>query len=69
MSLYEIPIASLDGTPDLLKDQQGHVTLMVNVASKCHAGSLSSASRATSSWARNRARQRRSKSSAARRTG
>ena len=35
MSLYEIPIASLDGTPDLLKDQQGHVTLMVNVASKC----------------------------------
>ena len=35
MSLYEIPIASLDGKPDLLKDQQGHVTLMVNVASKC----------------------------------
>jgi glutathione peroxidase len=35
MSLYEIPIASLDGKPDLLKEQQGHVTLMVNVASKC----------------------------------
>ena len=35
MSLYEIPIASLDGKPDLLKQQEGHVTLMVNVASKC----------------------------------
>ena len=35
MSVYEIPIAALDGSPDLLKAQQGHTTLMVNVASKC----------------------------------
>ena len=35
MSVYEIPIAKLDGTPDLLSEQSGHTTLMVNVASKC----------------------------------
>ncbi len=35
MSVYEIPIAALDGSPDLLASQKGHATLMVNVASKC----------------------------------
>jgi len=35
MSVYEIPIAALDGAPDLLASQKGHATLMVNVASKC----------------------------------
>jgi glutathione peroxidase len=35
MSVYEIPIAALDGTSDLLSKQAGHTTLMVNVASKC----------------------------------
>jgi glutathione peroxidase len=35
MSVYEIPIATLDGEPDLLTSQKGHATLMVNVASKC----------------------------------
>ncbi|MDZ7677932.1 MAG: glutathione peroxidase [Acidimicrobiales bacterium] len=36
MSVYETPIAALDGgsTPSLA-DQQGKLTLMVNVASKC----------------------------------
>jgi glutathione peroxidase len=35
MSVYEIPIAKLDGSADLLGEQAGHATLMVNVASKC----------------------------------
>jgi glutathione peroxidase len=35
MSVYETPIATLDGTPGLLEGEQGKVTLMVNVASKC----------------------------------
>ncbi|MEX0665376.1 MAG: glutathione peroxidase [Acidimicrobiia bacterium] len=35
MSVYEIPIATLDGEPNLLESQKGHATLMVNVASKC----------------------------------
>ena len=35
MPLYETEIASLDGTPGLLAAQEGKVTLMVNVASKC----------------------------------
>jgi glutathione peroxidase len=35
MSIYEIPIGTLDGKPDLLGEQAGHTTLMVNVASKC----------------------------------
>ena len=35
MPLYDIPIDALDGTPGKLADQEGKVTLMVNVASKC----------------------------------
>ena len=35
MSLYETEIRSLDGTSGKLAEQQGKVTLMVNVASKC----------------------------------
>jgi glutathione peroxidase len=35
MSLYETEIRSLDGTNGKLAEQQGKVTLMVNVASKC----------------------------------
>jgi glutathione peroxidase len=35
MSLYETPIATLDGKPNLLAGEAGKVTLMVNVASKC----------------------------------
>jgi glutathione peroxidase len=35
MSVYETPIATLDGKPDLLEGERGKVTLMVNVASKC----------------------------------
>ena len=35
MSLYETPIATLDGKPNLLAGEEGKVTLMVNVASKC----------------------------------
>jgi glutathione peroxidase len=35
MSLYEAEILALDGTADRLAEQQGKVTLMVNVASKC----------------------------------
>ncbi len=35
MSLYDVPIASLQGAPNLLAGQQGKVTLMVNVASFC----------------------------------
>jgi glutathione peroxidase len=35
MSLYDTPIATLDGKPGLLAGEAGKVTLMVNVASKC----------------------------------
>jgi glutathione peroxidase len=35
MSLYETEISSLDGKSGKLAEQQGKVTLMVNVASKC----------------------------------
>lgn len=35
MSLYETEIRSLDGTAGHLAEQQGKVTLVVNVASKC----------------------------------
>ena len=35
MSLYEIPINTLDGKPASLKDYQGKTVLLVNVASRC----------------------------------
>lgn len=35
MSLYDTPINALDGTSDQLSKEEGKVTLMVNVASKC----------------------------------
>ena len=35
MSLYEIPINRLDGTPSSLGDFEGQTTLVVNVASQC----------------------------------
>jgi glutathione peroxidase len=35
MSLYDIPIADIDGSAGELAKQQGNVTLMVNVASQC----------------------------------
>jgi glutathione peroxidase len=35
MSVYETSIATLDGKPGLLNGEEGKVTLMVNVASKC----------------------------------
>ena len=35
MSVYDAPIASLDGKPGVLADQAGKVTLLVNVASFC----------------------------------
>ena len=35
MPLYETEISTLDGKSDLLAGQEGKVTLMVNVASKC----------------------------------
>ena len=35
MSLYDIPIATLDGKPGALEGQKGNVTLLVNVASFC----------------------------------
>ncbi len=35
MSVYDVPINSLDGTPDALGAQTGNVTLVVNVASFC----------------------------------
>ncbi len=35
MSIYDHPIAALDGTPDVLSDVSGNVSLIVNVASKC----------------------------------
>ncbi|MGZ6791826.1 MAG: glutathione peroxidase [Mycobacteriales bacterium] len=35
MSLYEIPLTTLDGRPASLADYEGDVLLVVNVASKC----------------------------------
>jgi glutathione peroxidase len=35
MSLYDVPIASLDGNDGQLAEEKGNVTLMVNVASQC----------------------------------
>ncbi len=35
MSIYDIDIAALDGTPGVLADLENSVTLVVNVASKC----------------------------------
>jgi glutathione peroxidase len=35
MSVYDIPINSLDGEPGVLAAQQGNVVLVVNVASRC----------------------------------
>jgi len=35
VSVYDIPIAGLDGTAGKLAEQQGKVALLVNVASKC----------------------------------
>jgi glutathione peroxidase len=35
MSLYDVPIATLDGKADALGAQKGDVTLLVNVASFC----------------------------------
>jgi glutathione peroxidase len=35
MAIYDTDIAALDGTPGVLEDLKGKVTLVVNVASKC----------------------------------
>ncbi len=35
MSVYDADLNALDGTPGVLADQKGKVTLLVNVASKC----------------------------------
>jgi glutathione peroxidase len=35
MSLYDTKLAALDGTPDVLANVKGKVTLLVNVASAC----------------------------------
>src|SRR5580700_1742848 len=35
MALYDIPIATLDGSPSSLAPYQGKTLLLVNVASKC----------------------------------
>lgn len=35
MAIYDTDIAALDGTPNVLADLDGKVTLVVNVASKC----------------------------------
>ena len=35
MSIFTHTIARLDGTPSSLAEFDGHVTLLVNVASKC----------------------------------
>ncbi len=35
MSVYDADLTALDGTPGVLKEQKGKVTLLVNVASKC----------------------------------
>jgi len=34
-SIYDIPVKKIDGTPATLKEHQGEVLLVVNVASKC----------------------------------
>ena len=35
MSVYDIPVADIDGTPNALAALAGRLTLVVNVASKC----------------------------------
>ena len=35
MSIYEIPVTTLDGTPTTLEPYRGQLLLIVNVASKC----------------------------------
>jgi glutathione peroxidase len=35
MSVYDVPLNTLEGTPGALSDQKGNVTLLVNVASFC----------------------------------
>ena len=35
MSVYDVPLKSLDGDPGVLGEQKGKVTLLVNVASFC----------------------------------
>src|SRR4051794_7178701 len=35
MSLYDVPVESLDGAEGQLAEQKGNVTLVVNVASQC----------------------------------
>jgi len=35
MSIYDIPVQTLDGKPASLRDYEGKVLLIVNVASKC----------------------------------
>jgi glutathione peroxidase len=35
VSLYDIPLTLLDGTPTTLREHEGKVVLVVNVASKC----------------------------------
>jgi glutathione peroxidase len=35
MSVYDHDIAALDGTPDQLRNQEGKLALVVNVASRC----------------------------------
>ena len=35
MSIYDIPVRTLDGGPASLRDHEGKVLLIVNVASKC----------------------------------
>src|SRR5215475_183315 len=35
MSVYDVPLKSLEGEPDVLGAQKGKVSLLVNVASQC----------------------------------
>jgi glutathione peroxidase len=35
MSVYDVPLKSLEGTPGVLAEQKGKVSLLVNVASQC----------------------------------
>ena len=35
MSIYDLPVNSLEGEPDAMSELKGKVTLVVNVASKC----------------------------------
>jgi glutathione peroxidase len=35
MSVYDVSLSSLEGTPGVLADQKGKVSLLVNVASQC----------------------------------